>query len=500
MKKPAVLLLWLSLAPPAAARAVPPGATGPGRKPACRPGATILDLRRPAAPEWFGLYLMGKKAGWLRSELTREQRDGRAVLVSRQETVIEAKVGPRTVRRSQSDEKVFEAKPRGPLLSYRSERKGDGGDRKVDVSCGAGTCQVVLTAEDGTRTLEIPPPGETAEQADAARLAAARCSEVKGLQLEPEKLRAKRMRDRFAERTVLGGAGVVVPVAVVEESEDGDRIAARVFLADDGRMVEFRYGEALVAKAEPEEIAQRLDLVDLFNLSRVGLPGDLPRGVPMEITYTLKGLPASFTVEDPRQRVAPAGAGESLLTVTARRPAADDPARDVPRGKPDPNGGENLAATPDVDWDHPDLRRLSERVVGKTTGSWAASRKLVKEVHFRLDRVYGQSRDRASEVLRAGKGDCTEHTLLFVALARAAGVPARGVHGLVYANYGEAGPGLYWHAWAEVRVGDEWIPVDPTFDQEVADATHITLGRGPREDAVGLLGSLAVTKVDARRP
>jgi hypothetical protein len=308
------------------------------------------------------------------------------------------------------------------------------------------------------------------------------------------------MRDRYAGRTTLGGAGVAVPVAVVEEAEEGDRIAARVFVADDGQIVEFRYGDALVAKGEPEEIARRIDRVDLFNISRVALPEALPRGVPMEIAYTLKGLPAGFDVADARQSTAPAGDGATVLTVRARRPAADDPARDVPRRAPDPRGGEDLEATPEVDWDHPDLRRLSERTAGKATGTWAASRKIAREVHGRLERVYGESRDRASEVLRAGKGDCTEHALLFVALARAAGIPARGVHGLVYANYGEGGPGLYWHAWAEVKVGDEWIQVDPTFDQDVADATHITLGRGTRVDAVGLLGSLSVARVEARKP
>jgi len=81
-------------------------------------------------------------------------------------------------------------------------------------------------------------------------------------------------------------------------------------------------------------------------------------------------------------------------------------------------------------------------------------------------------------------------------MARAAGIPARGVHGLVFAEYGVRVPALYWHAWAEVKVGDGWIAVDPTFDQPVADATHITLGRGTQVDSVGLLGALAV--VEAR--
>jgi hypothetical protein len=475
------------------------GASVP-KGPACRPGANVLDVKRPPGAEWFGLYLMGRKAGWLRTEIARETRDGRAVIVARQETVVEAKVGPRTVRRTQTDERVYEARPRGALLSFRSARKGDGGDRTVTVTCGADACRAVLEAEDGRQSRDLPRVPETAEQADAARVAAARCGEVTGVQLDPEGLRSRKMRDRLVERTVLGGAGVTVTVSVVEEMEDGDRLAARVFVADDGRMVEFRFGDALVAKAEPEEIARRIDLVDLFNLSRVALPGSLPRTVPMEIAYTLKGLPPAFRVSDARQRTTPTGDGATVLTVTARRPAADDPARDAPRRPPDPSGGEDLAATPEVDWEHPDVRNLAERIVGTTRGSWAASRKLVKGVHDRLEKVYGQSRDRASEVLRAAKGDCTEHALLFLALARASGIPARGVHGLVYANYGESGPGLYWHAWAEVKVGDEWIPVDPTFDQDVADATHIALGRGTRVDAVGLLGALSVAKAEPRPP
>jgi len=503
MKATAVILAAALLAPspaapdaPAAARTAPKGAAPSG--PACKPEASILSVKRPKGAEWFGLYLLNKKAGWLRTEVVREKRDGKEVLVSRQEMTIEAKVGPRSVRRGQVDEKVYEASPGGRLLSYRSERTGDGGDRTATLVCGAQNCKATLVAEDGTQTRDIKLPAETAEQADAARLAAARCGVVAGTQVELEQLRQKKMVDRYVERTVLGGAGVAVPVSVVEELEDGDRIAAKVFIADDGRTLEFRYGEALVAKAEPEEIARRTDVVDLFNLSRVTLPGPLPRGVPMSITYTLQGLPPTFLGKDGRQVAEAGGAGETVLTVTARRPAADDPSKDPQRLKPDPSGGEDLEATPEIDWDHPELRALAGRVAGDTRGRWATARKLSKEVNQRLEKVYGQSRDRASEVLHTGKGDCTEHALLFVALARAAGIPAREAYGLVYANYGDGGAGLYWHAWGEVKIGDEWIPVDPTFDQDVADATHITLGRGTKVDAVGLIGSLTVKKAEPR--
>ena len=69
----------------------------------------------------------------------------------------------------------------------------------------------------------------------------------------------------------------------------------------------------------------------------------------------------------------------------------------------------------------------------------------------------------------------------------------------LFAEYGDRVPALYWHAWAEVRVGRVWIPLDPTFGQPVADATHVALGGGTRVDTVGLLGSLEVVAVEVAR-
>src|SRR5512147_781525 len=56
-----------------------------------------LTVKRPDGPEWFGLYLVGKKAGWTRTELRRELRDGKDVLVGQTETLIRATVGGREV-------------------------------------------------------------------------------------------------------------------------------------------------------------------------------------------------------------------------------------------------------------------------------------------------------------------------------------------------------------------------------------------------------------------
>ncbi len=80
----------------------------------------------------------------------------------------------------------------------------------------------------------------------------------------------------------------------------------------------------------------------------------------------------------------------------------------------------------------------------------------------------------AVETLRTMEGECQSHTNLFTALARSAGIPTRTVSGIVYSKQFE---GFLYHAWPEVYV-DKWIAMDPTFGEDIADATHIKLVEG----------------------
>ncbi len=459
----------------------------------------VLSVKRPDGPEWFGLYLVGKKAGFTRTELRRELRDGKDVLVGRTETLIRATVGDREVERRQEEERVWEARPGGRLLSFRATWAGDGGDRTVAGSCDRNTCRAVLTAGTAREERTIENVRETAELADGARLAAARRSAVIGGQLDLEKLRVREVRDLFLRRDTIAGAGVAEEVSVVSEAEPGDRIAAEYRVADDGRVVEIRLGDAVVARPEAEETARRLDKVDLFALARVPLPRTLPREVPRTIVFRFAGLPPAFQKGDARQRFERGPGGTTILSVSARRPAAADAARDTPLARARAGAAqEDLAPTPQENWDAPGIAALARQVAGDAKGAYEAARRLSDHVHDRLEKVYGASHDRASEVLEAGKGDCTEHTVLLVALARALGIPARSVHGLVYAQYADGQPALYWHAWPEIRSAGEWIPLDPTFGQPVADASHIALGSGTQVDTVGLLGTLKVLGVEVR--
>ena len=73
--------------------------------------------------------------------------------------------------------------------------------------------------------------------------------------------------------------------------------------------------------------------------------------------------------------------------------------------------------------------------------------------------------------------------------------------GLVYMQAADRVPALYWHEWVEAFVG-EWVELDPTFTQPIADPTHIALGNEARVDTAGLIGKLKfeVVEVKAGRP
>jgi hypothetical protein len=92
----------------------------------------------------------------------------------------------------------------------------------------------------------------------------------------------------------------------------------------------------------------------------------------------------------------------------------------------------------------------------------------------------------ASETVRTGEGDCTEHAVLLVATLRAAGIPARGVTGLVYADQFAGSEHIFgYHMWAQAlldapdaqgKIVKRWVDLDAALPGERFDATHIALG------------------------
>jgi transglutaminase-like putative cysteine protease len=105
----------------------------------------------------------------------------------------------------------------------------------------------------------------------------------------------------------------------------------------------------------------------------------------------------------------------------------------------------------------------------------------------------------AADVLRARRGECQGHSYLFAAFARALGLPTRVVNGIAYS---EEHGGFLYHTWNEVWIaGRGWQPVDATFGQAHADATHVKLIEGETAaellPLVNLVGRVRVASVSA---
>lgn len=151
-----------------------------------------------------------------------------------------------------------------------------------------------------------------------------------------------------------------------------------------------------------------------------------------------------------------------------------------------------LAPEPQVQSDDPHVRALASRIVGDTNDPRVAAERLLRWVNDSLEKRISLSVPDAKEVLRLRAGDCNEHTQLYVALARAAGIPARSAAGLAYVR-GK----FYYHAWPEIYLG-EWVPVDPTFGQFPADAAHlrfVTGGFTRQAELLRLIGALEIDVV-----
>jgi transglutaminase-like putative cysteine protease len=89
-------------------------------------------------------------------------------------------------------------------------------------------------------------------------------------------------------------------------------------------------------------------------------------------------------------------------------------------------------------------------------------------------------------------GDCTEFSDLFIALNRAAGIPAQFLEGVVCCTENGYDPSENKHDWAKVYLpGIGWVPVDPTFGRDPSSrnqyfaslpADHIIITQGRNLD------------------
>ena len=354
-----------------------------------------------------------------------------------------ATLGENTVSRRVREVRTYAARPGGRLLSLEAVHEGDGGDVTIAVLFDAKGGHATRTPKGGApEHLELPPTRDVVENADLVRLAAARHRRLKGYLFDSTTLKDKSEAVADLGPGVLRAGGGRAKVERLSITEDEGKISATTAIGlKDGRILETRFGGALLAVPEPEALAKKLDSVDLFALTRVAVDQPLPTGeVPETVVYEVKGLPENLRPDSNRQSYRALTDGAVALTVRASFPTTS-------AIRPLSQPATELAATPAIESAAPEIRNLAAEVVGDERDAYSAAKKLSRWVYGHLHKAYGVSSDRATDVLRRRTGDCTEHSLLLAALARAAGIPARLVYGLVYSQGSDGKPGSFWHEW-----------------------------------------------------
>jgi len=149
-----------------------------------------------------------------------------------------------------------------------------------------------------------------------------------------------------------------------------------------------------------------------------------------------------------------------------------------------------LQPTPFLQSDHPAIRSLAAEIIGRETDAGKAALRIKDWVYGNIAKKPTISIPNALEVLQTRKGDCNEHTVLFNALARAAGIPAKTVVGVVYLR-----GAFYYHAWSEVWLG-EWVSLDSVLNQFPADVTHVKFLEGDIDRQVDILRLIGNLKIE----
>lgn len=165
------------------------------------------------------------------------------------------------------------------------------------------------------------------------------------------------------------------------------------------------------------------------------------------------------------------------VTIRSVAPSKSISLKQAARARPD-----DILPSPEIQSDNKLIRRRAQDIIGDRTDAWQAAKLINRWVFENIEKKFVDSFT-AIDVLLAREGECQSHTNLFAALARSVGLPTRVAAGLVYSPNQN---GFLYHAWPEVYIG-EWIAVDPTLGQDVADATHLKLIRNGLENQVKLL-------------
>jgi transglutaminase-like putative cysteine protease len=460
-----------------------------------QPATLATDLARyGSAATWRGIYYRGEKIGFTVSQTLATDEGFDLEETGRlQMSLLGATTAATLKSRAQVDRDFalrafeFSLDPGTGPIAIRGRMNGL-------------RLTLEITTKSGTRTEErdLPEPPAVA-QSLPRRLASGGL--VPGTKhqwtlFDPATLRNSPVTITVGSREVVRAGSARLPAFRVEMEFAGIRTTS--WITDTGEIVREESPLGLITVRETPEAAQALAVSDRMRVDLLQTSSVVPK--------------TSTPITDPggviRMRMQLGGADLTAAGIDALNGGAqrlDGSIVELVDSKTlrpttrDPDAARFLAPEPLIESDAPEIIAEAHIAVRGVSGDRARAERLTRYVNALLEKKPTVSLPSAREVLRTKVGDCNEHTALFVAMARALGIPARIAVGLVYVH-----GAFYYHAWPEVYLSDGedrglWLPVDPTLNQFPVDTTHLRLMRGGLEKQAAilpLLGRLEMTILD----
>ena len=445
--------------------------------------------------DWMGTYFQGKKLGFTRVQ-TRWSLQGievdstvffqiRSKSIDQSTTINQkTRLGPDFKLRSFSllqeitgHRQQVEGRVEGNRLIYRIKSRGFDKEKSIEFPPG--------TLPSSTFLLNLLADGLKVGQKGTLSLF-----------LEPFQMLVD-LEYEVLRKDNLEYEGKSVETFAIKQKIEG--IETTLWVAGDGSVIKETTNQGFASFKESSEVAQKLDepltVSSMITMSLVKPDQPIDRSERVrEIIFYLQPLRSPDLVpQDQRQKILkaeqlPNGLYRATLQVKTEPKRIASLSRWPGESTQDPKYLEDSAQ---VQARHPMIRALARDLTGDKRNVWQVAKDINRWVHQNLAKELVDTVT-ALDALHERRGECQSHTYLFTALARAVGIPTRIVNGLVYS---QEYSGFLYHAWPEVYVG-EWRALDPTFGQDVVDATHIKLTEGTEEGSFRLMEFVGKLKID----
>lgn len=443
---------------------------------------TFQNMLNHPQEHWYSLTLMNTKIGYMHTSIEGAEHQGEQVARNKTDIVMNFKALGTDIA-----VEITRVEYTGPDLMprYFLSTSNESGLKQIEGRIVDGIAYVKTTLNGETTESEISLPTDTvSEYTGVASLLI-----QKGLKTGDKRTFHMFVFDLLkpvkTEIEILGEETLTYQseekqVYVLQQTMDMmNGITAKLWIDSDG--VNYRtevplMGLSMVTTKTDKEIALGgIEEVDVVLKTRILPAGKLPTPKAKHLEAEVKlptGNITEVVMSTPRQKLEADTAHTGKLSIQVPSVVAEGcPNLPIQNGE-----AEFLAASAYIQADHPDVQSKTEEILEGEVNSWRAAEKLCRWVYASInDKKMSGGFASSLTVLQSLSGDCTEHTVLFIALARAAGIPARICSGIVFAK-----DAFYYHFWPEVYVG-KWVQMDPTLDQTIADANHIQLGGGTLE-------------------